>query len=1093
MKQIKKNFVIILLFIISFSTNLLAEEKLKEYNFGKIIKDNAPIYSEIMPLDEHPDYNKESKIIYRANKGETFKIIHMVEGKKNRSYPQKKHYEWYQVILPKEGTGWIHKEYFRKSKFKLVETSKGKFPDDNEVILNIPGIVINQNTKIYTEPDIKSDIIDSLSIGAVFFVQDILKKYKKKHYHNEWFQIVLQDNKLGWMNIQDFQKATILAKIVNDSINFSFPIDDKKQELVSVLAKKNIKKNNKIQQFYQIGKLVAEGYDGYMIQEKKWVNSDDIQFVKDINVFYSTGDKSVLDNLWEKAKKNDSFDKDYNNYFYGLSKKKILEKFSNISLNKKKFEQAIEYQKKIMEFYPDSSSPYEMIGFIYSHYLKEYEKALDYYQQILTNIQEKKLLRGEHFTTEHLEAVLKIKKIISNSSFNKRFILEQYRKVKKYSKSPVGYMIATLERVKIFKQDKRFEIAIKELESCLEKYPSVTYSISKDTINYSFWILKSLFEIYLYEYHSPEQALKFCDEIRRNNLDQLLVASTFFLKAKTLDETNGNRKVVIDSYKYFIKEKDNFKSRKFNYLKYKAGYKNKLIILAENRIKQISLFKIKDGFIQDENLSIFESPDFFSEIIYYSKHNEKIAVLYPIEKNKQTWYKIKTSENIIGWIQEKNIELENRSLFLQPIDTNQWYMTNGDQLQTRSINGSSISKPQLKGYFKNVSSNEIIYWDVNEDNFPDLVVVGFYNYKNDSFGDVVVIDGKTQKIIRRIETGEKFNNPLNYINEGILYCLSKREYGKFITVDLNKEELINNTKNHTDYIKYIFQNNKIERGYQDVYYPKDFPVPFVSDNILYSINKSNKNLFCYDISKKEITWSKRYAYCNNYLTKYKNILIASTQTETSAHIYGIRTENGKKRWSYRIKENSYCWEISLKDSIICGFTEKSLFAINANSGKEIWYKKFRNSWISSLAIANNTLYVSNKNIISAYELETGKKVWDFRIDLVAGFTSLSTTGSLISVIGKEDNKHTLFLIGESDDPEQSIQIIPDDEIVEKKIEKKIEKETTLLQDEKEEQKGRSVNIQKYKNFNEFINNNIREIIISLALISIFLFVSIIVL
>jgi len=72
------------------------------------------------------------------------------------------------------------------------------------------------------------------------------------------------------------------------------------------------------------------------------------------------------------------------------------------------------------------------------------------------------------------------------------------------------------------------------------------------------------------------------------------------------------------------------------------------------------------------------------------------------------------------------------------------------------------------------------------------------------------------------------------------------------------------------------------------------------------------------------------------------------------------------------------------------------------------------------------------------------------------------------------------LIGESDDPEQPIEIFPDDEIVEKRIEKKIEKETNLLQDEKEKHKSRLINIQKNKNFNEFINNNIREIIIFLA-------------
>ena len=802
MKQTKNNFTIILLFIIIFSTNLLAEEKLKEYDFGKIIKDNAPIYSETVPLDEHPDYNKESKIIYRANKGETFKIKQW-----------KKYYDWFKIILPNEGVGWIHQEYFQKSKFKLVETSKGKFPNDNEVILNILGIVINQNKKIYAEPDIKSNIIDSLSIGAIIFVQDILKKYKNNYYYNEWFQVLLPDWKMGWINIDDISLAKtnskhtyesnwILAEVIEDSVKFKNLLLDKRKKPVCVLALKIQKQNNKIIQFYKIGRLMPEGDDEIYVDNEKWVNYQNIQLLIDLNLYLAkkreqSQTKFILNYLWEKAKNNDSFDNEYNYLFYRLSKAMILNGFSNISIKNKDFEQAIEYQKKIMELYPEYKFPYQRIANIYL-IQKKYQIAVNLYLQILKKFPEKKITGYEHSTTEHLQVVETIKGILKESNLKNDFILEQYQKVKDYTQSPVGYIIATIERVKIFKQEKKLEMAIKELESCLEKYPSVTHIFYKDNINYSFWVLKSIFEIYLYEYHSPEQALKFCEEIRQNNLDRLLIASTFFWEAKILDETNGNRKVVKNSYKYFIKEKDNFKSGEFYSLRYDAEYKNNLIALAEKRIKQINLFKTKDGLIKYENLSMFESPDSLSEIKYYSKLDEKISVLYPLEMNKQTWYKIKTSENIIGWMPEKNIELENISLFLKPNDTNEWYMTNGDQLQTRSINVSSISKPQLKGYSKNVSSNEIIYWDVNEDNFPDLVVVGFYNKKNDSFGDVVVIDGKTQKVIRRIETGEKFENPLNYINEGILYCLTKREYGKFITVDLNKEKLIYKTKNNTD-------------------------------------------------------------------------------------------------------------------------------------------------------------------------------------------------------------------------------------------------------------------------------------------------------
>lgn len=131
-----------------------------------------------------------------------------------------------------------------------------------------------------------------------------------------------------------------------------------------------------------------------------------------------------------------------------------------------------------------------------------------------------------------------------------------------------------------------------------------------------------------------------------------------------MDETNGNRKEVINLYNRNLNLKYDYYSLQYPI----RGSGTYLLKLVRKRLESIKSFNIRDGEIKVENTIIYESPDSLSETIYTSKLNEKVTVLYPLEVKNQTWYKIKTSENIIGWIQDNYIQLGEEQIIVQEVE-----------------------------------------------------------------------------------------------------------------------------------------------------------------------------------------------------------------------------------------------------------------------------------------------------------------------------------------------------------------------------------------------------------------------------------------
>ncbi len=554
----------------------------------------------------------------------------------------------------------------KNSPTKLVENSEGRLPNDEEVILRKAGIIISLNATIYSQPNYNSSIINSVEIGDVFFVQDIIQTlvHRNQYYKDEWYQIVFPDYSLGWVNIKDFKISEIKGIAPNNPFDYHYKVDDSKK-LISVIAKKINRVNGEFQSSYQIGKLESEGWDEFYVNGRAWVNS--VNFKSLVDIYISrTQNEVCLNFLWEKVEQDNNFDEEHSYNVIKVTKKDILYKLTEEHRRKKNYDKAIEYQKICMQHYPDSSSPYRVIGNIYWYSLNNIHDALDFLFQIYQNFPEKEIRYYEGHSTVHYEAFVDIQRIINDSNLDNESSLYYYQKVIELTDSPSAHVLAVLERAKILRNQQKFELALTELNSCLEKYPALYHSFFKYGVYYSFYILSAIFDLTFYDLNNPKEALDFCVTTRLlytdNSLNarqnNLFKAGISFFEAKISDETNGDRDYVINLYDRLTIQRIFCSS---------LSYNRSLLDIIRNRLQSINSFNIRDGEIKFENTIVYESPDSLSKTIYSLKLVENVTVLYPLVVKKKNWYKIKTSENIIGWIQDDFIQLGEEQIIEQEV------------------------------------------------------------------------------------------------------------------------------------------------------------------------------------------------------------------------------------------------------------------------------------------------------------------------------------------------------------------------------------------------------------------------------------------
>lgn len=647
----------------------------KDKDFGEVVIDGSPVYSNLIFKAQHEEPEINNEIIYRANIGEIF-IISKIEYNKERKNKYKNIADCFQVILPTGEKGWIEPVNFKKSGWKLLETSTGKLQKDKDVTLTKLGFVTSPRAAVYAQPGYEEMVMDSVSFTDYFFIQDIMKSFSKRTqgYYNEWFQIVYPDLKLGWINKRDFKQSEVLMKVVNDTIKFS-DFFDNERDLVALTGKKIYVEEGKRKEQVQITELLFDVHapsdyfnmldDGFKncLFKEKWVNYSDTEVFEDANLLYLHGENGVK-RLWEKVKNDTLYDTKYNYRFFTLTRNWMLNNLSYYSQQNKRMWEAIEYQEKRIELYPNDPNPYFQIATINIR-LQKSDKALNIYLQILEKFPDNPVDHFEYYSTVHSDAFFQIRSLFNNESQDHNYKIYAYENVKELTESTLVYVMASYEICQLYKKQNRIDLMLNEIENTVNRYPGAIYHYFKGSLNYSFLMLSDVYKHYFFESQNPSKALDYILDIREQKLDSLLTIGTIFLEAKFFDEMAGSKEEVINLYSAFLKEKekkpDNFyymHSLNLNQGGYNSSYNDMLLIIAQKRLKAINTFETRVGYIKSENISIFESPDSLSAVTYNPKFNEEVNVLYPITKNDSIWYKIQTGDSLIAWVPKHNIVVE---------------------------------------------------------------------------------------------------------------------------------------------------------------------------------------------------------------------------------------------------------------------------------------------------------------------------------------------------------------------------------------------------------------------------------------------------
>ena len=116
--------------------------------------------------------------------------------------------------------------------------------------------------------------------------------------------------------------------------------------------------------------------------------------------------------------------------------------------------------------------------------------------------------------------------------------------------------------------------------------------------------------------------------------------------------------------------------------------------------------------------------------------------------------------------------------------------------------------------------------------------------------------------------------------------------------------------------------------------------------------------------------------------------------DTDGILYAIDLSNGKESWRYLtvgngLKNEDFGFDrraiisspVIKNDIVVFGCRDGFMYAINRNTGKELWRMDHQVSWvISSPAIVENTVVTgtSDGRFVQAVDLQTGKEIWKHR-------------------------------------------------------------------------------------------------------------------
>ncbi|MCP4147711.1 MAG: tetratricopeptide repeat protein, partial [bacterium] len=655
------------------------------------------------------------------------------------------------------------------------------------------GVILKDNTVIWSKPGgPDSRKISEAGLGDVFFIRapDFMKP--GVYSENKWCKVSVSPGKFGWVardNIGCQPAATVSGYVEKDEYDY----------YSSIAGGKAMGGKTKWDDFYVLKYAVLE--DGksfkscYYVRYFKsfsrkdgegWVIGQPLEFTYE-GLYWSAG---MHLGRWHQemdwGSKYDSLDAaerffqlllekypgkrfkvshwqhfGHNHHTY-RSEVTALEYMAHISVKRKDFSGAIRRLEEIRKKFPNIQSgsgnaaggALIQIATIYAKHLKNPRKAIETLLQVIRLYPGSEIGGFEWNSTLDIMALGEIVAIGKKHSMDSEFMLKQFQEAARISGFSVVRALGAIEGAELLRKKKRFKEAIALLEKAIAKDPSSPMRFWGGGQNYSSKALLLQGTILIEDLKAPAQALKLYKKAAEKYKNKSIAKQALFLTAEAIDRATGSPEDVIAAYKLSKN--------------YKAG----------QRIQVLRSFKSKKGFLTapaGKKIPLLEMAAPGASVIKHLDSGDSVLTQYTGEHQGCLWYKVKTTDGAIGWLDAKGVSFPASRLFSASAGNSSWGVFGADVARSRAVNGRPVDSPVLKASFRNFAGHEVLYWDVNKDRIPDLVSTGYIDKpahvsQNSMYHrkTVVVIDGKTGAISTKIPTSETLEP--GSIHKGILYC-----------------------------------------------------------------------------------------------------------------------------------------------------------------------------------------------------------------------------------------------------------------------------------------------------------------------------------
>ncbi|MCP4219105.1 MAG: PQQ-binding-like beta-propeller repeat protein [bacterium] len=920
------------------------------------------------------------------------------------------------------------------------------------------GVILKDKTAIWTKPGVPgSRKISEAGLGDVFFIR--APEFMKPGVYSEckWCKVSISPGKFGWVardNIGCQPAATVNGYVEKDEYDYHPSIaggkavggkskwDDFYVQKYAVLEDgKNLKSCYYVHYYksssredgegWVIGQPVEFTYEGLYWsaglhlgrwhQEMDW--GSEYESLDAAERFFQL----LLEKYPGKRFKASHWKNYRHNYHTYRSEVTALEYMAQISIKRKDYSGAVQRLEEIRKKFPGINSGIGnsagaaliQMATIYAEHMKDPRKAIETLLQVIRQYPGSEIGGFEWNSTLDIRALGEIVDIGKKHSMDSKYMLMQFQKVSRISGFNVVRVLAAIENAKLLRKEKRYREAIAVLEKAIAKDPSSPMRFWGGGQDFSSKALLLQGTILIEDLKAPAQALKLYKKSREKYKNDYIAKRALFLTAEALDRATGTPGEVINAYTLSGDHK------------------------AKQRIQAIRSFKSKKGFLiapTGKRIPLLEIAVPDAAVIKHLDGGDSVLTLYTGEHRDRMWYKVKTADGAIGWLEEKRVSFPALRQVSVSAGNSSWRIFGADRARTRAVKGRPVESPALIASFHNFAGHEILYWDANKDSIPDVVTTGYidkpahisqnsmYHHKA-----AVVLDGKTGSISMKIPTSDPLEP--GTIHKGILYCGSQK--GAVYAFDLAAgtikwkfktgcEPTVPVIEKDTAFLGnchgmlYALDTNSGKLKWKKRVNGNIYSPPIIKDNKIYlavsGYREQSGNfrgrgkgiVMCMDRVSGNILWKYETRFHTNTkpLSAAGNILLCPGNDN---NLYALDMATGSLKWKY-YAYNLHRSVPAVKDGIIYIGTGKGVFAMAAETGKIVWEHVPAKpvSFETYPCIVGDVLYTaSKKGDLYMFRLSDGKIMWKFKLGVQVA--AISSCGVEIAVVS---TTNFLYIIGE---------------------------------------------------------------------------------